>query len=160
MRASPRGGHSTGYCVCVRGGGTLLRAKAPLENPPGLVSNLTPLTLAVGPSIIRMFCADQSVPVLPTSRTTELRTSIWAVPVVEMKAPSISADPRSKWLLLTSRLQPLHPKNPPSIPPVMLIIFESTMVTLLWPSTLIAPPKSRLAESTCTDMMGVVVAQE
>ena len=118
----------------------MLRAKAPLEYSPGLDSNLTPLTLAVGPLSNIMFWNIQPGGPFPTLRTTELRTSIWAVPVAAMKAPIMFADARSKWLPLTSRMQPLHPKNPPSIPPVTFIIFESTMVTLLWPSMLKAPP--------------------
>ena len=49
-----------GYvCVAGRGRGTFWSIKAPLEKPPGLVSNLTPLTVAVGPLIRLMFCDDQ-----------------------------------------------------------------------------------------------------
>ena len=98
MREGPRAKHGIlgVFAWGGGGGGTLLRAKAPLENPPGLVSNLTPLTVAVGPSSNIMFCDDQPGNPFPTLRTTELRRLIWAVPVAATKPPIISADAFSK----------------------------------------------------------------
>jgi len=123
------------------GGGTFWSIKAPLEKPPGLVSNLTPLTVAVGPLIRLMFCDDQPPSSAnPTSRKTESRRTRVALPVAAMKAPIMSTDATSKWLPLTSKVQPVHPKNPPSIPPVTLVMFESAMVILLWPLAEKAPP--------------------